>query len=129
MNITQKFAERTVDGLARAKLSGMVSDEELLRRVIAALLVIHERSMDPGDRILANFVLREMPAFLAAEQPGGRFRITYELCAVRNQDEEGNFNLGLDTGDIMRLVAEMEPFEDFENFAASETIVEREVLP
>lgn len=130
MNITQKFAERTVDGLARASRSGVVSREDLLRRFAAALLVLHERSDDPGAQILANYGLREMPEFLAGEQSGGRFRITYELCAVRNQDKEGNFNLGLDTGDIMRLVAEMEPFEDYENLSISETAFsESEVLP
>jgi hypothetical protein len=108
----------------------MVDNEELLRRLNTAMLVINERSKDPGTRILANFAIGEMPAFRVGEQAEGRFRITYELCAVRNQDEEGNSNLGLDTGDILKLVAEMEPFAGFQNPPFDETALsESEVLP
>ncbi len=129
-SIPEIFAERVTDGLRKATLSGMVSNEELLRRFAVALLTVHERSNDPGAKTLRNYGLREFSALLEGEQKEGSFRITYEFCAVRYQDEEGNSHLGLSIGDILRLVGDMESFENFDNLSSSETAIsESEVLP
>ena len=112
MSITLRLAEHAITDLRDASRLGNVSNEELLCRLVAALLVIHERSDDPGTRALAHYGLGEMPALLAGELPGERFPVTSKLCAVRRRNDYGTFDLSLEQDDVLALVGEVKSIEN-----------------